>query len=91
MLESVDLARKLSAKAYGKKIAREQLRLRELHFRMYERQFPALALFEGWDAAGKGGAIKRVTETLEPRGGSLTHKRQRLPCGRRLIEQAMEV
>ena len=25
-------------------------------------------MFEGWDAAGKGGAIKRVTETLEPRG-----------------------
>jgi polyphosphate kinase 2 (PPK2 family) len=25
-------------------------------------------VFEGWDAAGKGGAIKRVTETLEPRG-----------------------
>jgi polyphosphate kinase 2 (PPK2 family) len=35
---------------------------------MYECQVPALALFEGWDAAGKGGAIKRVTETLEPRG-----------------------
>ena len=47
---------------------REQLRLRELHFRMYERQVPVLAVFEGWDAAGKGGAIKRVTETLEPRG-----------------------
>jgi polyphosphate kinase 2 (PPK2 family) len=68
MLGTVDLGRKLGAKAYGKKIAREQLRLRELHFRMYERQRPALALFEGWDAAGKGGAIKRVTETLEPRG-----------------------
>jgi polyphosphate kinase 2 (PPK2 family) len=25
-------------------------------------------VFEGWDAAGKGGAIKRITETLDPRG-----------------------
>jgi polyphosphate kinase 2 (PPK2 family) len=68
MLETVDLARKLSPKAYEKRIAREQLRLRELHFRMYEKQLPALLVMEGWDAAGKGGAIKRVTETLEPRG-----------------------
>jgi polyphosphate kinase 2 (PPK2 family) len=72
MLETADLSRKLGAKAYGKRIARQQLRLRELHFRMYERQVPALALFEGWDAAGKGGAIKRVTETLEPRGYTVT-------------------
>ena len=34
---------------------------------MYERRVPVLAVFEGWDAAGKGGAIKRVTATLEPR------------------------
>jgi polyphosphate kinase 2 (PPK2 family) len=68
MLEAVDLTRKLTAKAYVKRIAREQLRLRELHFRMYEQQLAALVLVEGWDAAGKGGAIKRVTETLEPRG-----------------------
>ena len=68
MLEGVDLTRRLAAKSYGKKIAREQLRLRDLHFRMYEQRVPALSVFEGWDAAGKGGAIKRVTETLEPRG-----------------------
>lgn len=68
MLETVDLRRKLAPKTYGERLAREQLRLRDLHFRMYEKQLPVLALFEGWDAAGKGGAIKRVTETLEPRG-----------------------
>ena len=68
MLESADLTKKLAEKAYWKKIAEQQLRLRELHFRMYEKKVPALAVFEGWDAAGKGGAIKRITETLEPRG-----------------------
>jgi polyphosphate kinase 2 (PPK2 family) len=35
---------------------------------MYEARVPVLAVMEGWDAAGKGGAIKRITETLEPRG-----------------------
>ena len=29
---------------------------------------PVVILFEGWDAAGKGGAIKRLTEKLDPRG-----------------------
>jgi AMP-polyphosphate phosphotransferase len=67
-LAAIDLSHRLSDKQYQKKIAAEQLRLRELHFRMYERQVPVLAVFEGWDAAGKGGVIKRVTETLEPRG-----------------------
>jgi polyphosphate kinase 2 (PPK2 family) len=67
-LASLDLSRRLTERQYEKRIAAAQLRLRELHFRMYERQVPVLAVFEGWDAAGKGGAIKRVTETLEPRG-----------------------
>jgi AMP-polyphosphate phosphotransferase len=67
-LAGVDLTAALGAKQYEKQIAAEQLRLRRLHFRMYEERVPVLAVFEGWDAAGKGGAIKRVTETLEPRG-----------------------
>ena len=68
MLESIDLTRRLSEQRYARRIRDLQVRLRALHFRMYEARVPALALFEGWDAAGKGGAIKRVTETLEPRG-----------------------
>jgi AMP-polyphosphate phosphotransferase len=68
MLEGLDLAARLPQKVYEKRIASQQLRLRALQFEMYDRQVPVLAVFEGWDAAGKGGAIKRVTETLEPRG-----------------------
>ncbi len=67
-LDAVDLGRRLARKDYEPTIAAEQLRMRELHFRMYELRVPVLAVFEGWDAAGKGGAIKRVTATLEPRG-----------------------
>ena len=68
LLDGVDLGLHLARKDYERTIAAEQLRMRALHFRMYERQIPVLAVFEGWDAAGKGGAIKRVTATLEPRG-----------------------
>ncbi|MCU0242165.1 MAG: hypothetical protein MUF51_07060 [Vicinamibacteria bacterium] len=68
MLQSINLNRRLGEKQYWQRVNEQQLRLRRLHFRMYEKQIPALALFEGWDAAGKGGAIKRITETLEPRG-----------------------
>lgn len=31
-----------------------------------------MLVMEGWDAAGKGGAIKRVTEHLDPRGFQVT-------------------
>jgi polyphosphate kinase 2 (PPK2 family) len=68
VLESVDLGARLPEKVYDRRIAAQQLRLRDLQFEMYERKVPVLALFEGWDAAGKGGAIKRITQTLEPRG-----------------------
>ncbi len=68
MLENVDTGKKLSEKQYWKRIARQQVRLRQLQFKLYDKQLPVLAVFEGWDAAGKGGAIKRISETLEPRG-----------------------
>ncbi len=68
MLQHVDLDQAVTEKAYRKALGAAQLRLRRLHFRMYEERRACLAVFEGWDAAGKGGAIKRITETLEPRG-----------------------
>ncbi len=72
MLETIDVTLRMDEQTYRRRVLEEQLRLRELHFRMYERQVPLLAVFEGWDAAGKGGAIKRITETLEPRGYTVT-------------------
>ena len=35
---------------------------------LYRRQIPVIIGFEGWDAGGKGGAIKRLTEKMDPRG-----------------------
>src|SRR5216117_2610645 len=68
MLERIDMNKKLNEKQYEDRIGELQVRLRELEFQVFKRQVPVLCVFEGWDAGGKGGAIKRVTEMLDPRG-----------------------
>jgi polyphosphate kinase 2 (PPK2 family) len=68
MLEKLDMTQKLTKDEYAEQIGKVQVRLRELEFQVYRKKVPVLCLFEGWDAAGKGGAIKRVTEMLDPRG-----------------------
>ncbi len=72
MLEALDMNQKLTRAKYNQEIGPLQVRLRELEFQLYREQRPALLVFEGWDAAGKGGAIKRVTELLDPRGYTVT-------------------
>ena len=68
MLETVDLTRKLDREDYVREVSRRQIQLRELGYQVYLQKRPVIIVFEGWDAAGKGGAIKRVTEKLDPRG-----------------------
>jgi polyphosphate kinase 2 (PPK2 family) len=68
MLEKLDMTKKLSKSEYSDQIESAQSRLRKLEFRMCEKKVPVMCVFEGWDAAGKGGAIKRVAEMLDPRG-----------------------
>ena len=53
---------------YKKELARLQARLSELHNELYKYRIPVVLAFEGWDAGGKGGAIKRLTQALDPRG-----------------------
>jgi len=51
-----------------RELARRQIQVRELGYQVYVQKRPVVISFEGWDAAGKGGAIKRITERLDPRG-----------------------
>ena len=72
-LEDCDLTVKLSKDEEAKRLGRAQRRL--LHLRLInggqlnEGRLgpPVCIVFEGWDAAGKGGAIKRLVEPLDPR------------------------
>ena len=68
MLETLDLTRTLTREAYVREVTRRQIQLRELGYQVYLQKRPVMILFEGWDAAGKGGAIKSITEKLDPRG-----------------------
>jgi polyphosphate kinase 2 (PPK2 family) len=68
MLEALDLERQLAREDYARELARRQIQLRELGYQVYMQKRPVVIAFEGWDAAGKGGVIKRITERLDPRG-----------------------
>jgi polyphosphate kinase 2 (PPK2 family) len=67
MLETVDLSRKLSRIEYLREFPPLQERLRQLQYALKEAEVPTVVLFEGWDAAGKGSVIQRLTEKLDPR------------------------
>lgn len=64
----ISLDKELSKEEYKEKLNQYQSRLRELHNELYRRKIPVVIAYEGWDAAGKGGNIKRITEALDPRG-----------------------
>ena len=68
MLETLDLNLRLSRKDYSAKLDRLQNQLHLLGYQVYMQKRAVLILFEGWDAAGKGGTIKRLTAKLDPRG-----------------------
>jgi polyphosphate kinase len=57
----------LSNKAYLKELARLQIELVKLQEWIRAKGLKVIVIFAGRDAAGKGGAIKRVTESMSPR------------------------
>lgn len=67
-LNSVDLSLSYTKEEYKEKLQKLQKRLQELHGELYRKRIPVILGFEGWDAGGKGGAIKRLTEKMDPRG-----------------------
>ena len=67
VLSTVDLARTVPEEEYRKELPRLQERLSRLAWRAKEKGVSSVAVFEGWDAAGKGGAIRRVTWALDAR------------------------
>ena len=68
VLSGVDLSLTLGKENYRKRVIELQEKLAILHYEMYRNRIPVVLAFEGWDAGGKGGAIKRLTENIDPRG-----------------------
>ena len=67
-LKDVPLDKTLSEAEYKQQLRELQAKLGKLHNRLYRKRVPVIMVYEGWDAAGKGGNIKRVTGALDPRG-----------------------
>ncbi len=57
----------LSTKEYEKELQQLQVELVKMQGWIKEKGLKVIVIFEGRDAAGKGGVIKRITETLNPR------------------------
>ena len=67
-LSDVDLSLKVADNDYKKRLKALQDRLFVLQNELYRRRIPLVIAYEGWDAAGKGGNIRRITQALDPRG-----------------------
>lgn len=68
VLSGIDLSKTMTRETYKKEIDRLQKKLELLHSELYRLRIPVVLGFEGWDAGGKGGAIRRLTSHLDPRG-----------------------
>jgi AMP-polyphosphate phosphotransferase len=67
-LDHLDLSKSLTPEDYVARLKKAQTELRELEHELYLRRVPVVIAYEGWDAAGKGGNIRRLTQNLDPRG-----------------------
>ncbi len=67
VLNQLDLTLALTEKEYDKRLAEGQADLAVLARRLHEAQRSLILVFEGPDAAGKGGAIRRLTEAIDAR------------------------
>ncbi len=67
ILDHVNLTQRLTDQKYEAQLEKWQSRLTRLTWAAWEKKVASVALFEGWDAAGKGSAIRRVTAAMDPR------------------------
>ena len=68
LLSDADLSQKVEKAEYKEELKQLQARLSELHNEVYRLRIPVVVCYEGWDAAGKGGNIRRLAYPLDPRG-----------------------
>jgi polyphosphate kinase 2 (PPK2 family) len=66
-LSDANLSLELSQQEYKEQLFENQLKLYSLTQKISAKKRSVVLLFEGWDAAGKGGTIRRITERMDPR------------------------
>ncbi|MCF6250468.1 MAG: polyphosphate:AMP phosphotransferase [Methylococcaceae bacterium] len=67
LLDSLDLSLQLEKKTYNNLLSKYQGKLNKLVRQAHEMQRSSILVFEGWDAGGKGGAIRRLTHAIDAR------------------------
>ena len=67
-LRDADLTKSVAPEEYKAELKRLQEKLAALHNKIYRKRIPVVICYEGWDAAGKGGNIRRLAYPLDPRG-----------------------
>ena len=67
-LAEADLSLSIAPEDYKKELKELQKKLSRLHNEIYRKRIPVVICYEGWDAAGKGGNIRRLAYPLDPRG-----------------------
>jgi polyphosphate:AMP phosphotransferase len=67
VLSTVDLTKSLSREEYKKRLEKRQRKLFELTQEAKQEGVSTILAFEGWDAAGKGGVIRRITRATDSR------------------------
>ena len=68
ILDRIDVSLSLDREAYEAQRDEFNERLLTAEHELYIKRIPAVICYEGWDAGGKGGNIKRLTQGLDPRG-----------------------
>ncbi len=67
-LKELTLSQRLPDDEYRRRLKEGRQKLAALHNKIYLHKIPVVIAYEGWDAAGKGGNIRRLTSSLDPRG-----------------------
>lgn len=67
VFDAVDLSKTCERGAYKRELSLLQAELSDLTYRAYRKGISSTLVFEGWDAAGKGGAIRRLTAGIDAR------------------------
>ncbi len=68
LLSEIELDKEMDINEYRRELEKCQKKLAKLHNELYRKKIPVVIAYEGWDAAGKGGNIKRIAGALDPRG-----------------------
>ncbi len=67
ILDTLDLSKKLDSESYEDRLEQLQARMNALSRKISKKKRGLTLVFEGWDAGGKGGAIRRITRALDAR------------------------